>query len=149
MRWERVTLRHDGAGDSWWRTILYLVPERPWPPYHQRRDYTRRSDRPAPISRLLGGHPTVRILGCQWHVGTPLLEGIDYWDDMRDSPSLMEQVFAIFTNVLVLDSEGNPLNAKEAERRAAMWIRQYCTRIAPEPPLEDWEVHLYPPPPIR
>ncbi len=82
-------------------------------------------------------------------VGTPLLEGIDYWDDMRDSPSLMEQVFAIFTNVLVLDSEGNPLNAKEAERRAAMWIRQYCTRIAPEPPLEDWEVHLYPPPPIR
>ena len=34
-------------------------------------------------------------------VGTPLVKGIDYWDDMRDSPSLMEQVFAIFTNVLV------------------------------------------------
>jgi hypothetical protein len=82
-------------------------------------------------------------------VGTPLLDGIDYWDDIRESPSLMEHVFAIFANVLMLDSEGNPLNAKEAERRAAMWIRQYCAGIAPEPPLEDWEVHLYRPLPIR
>jgi hypothetical protein len=76
-------------------------------------------------------------------VGLPLLEGIDYWDDMKESPSLMEQVFAIFANVLVLDAEGNPTNAKEAERRAAMWIRQYCARIEPEPPLEGWEVQLY------
>ncbi|HZT66014.1 MAG TPA: hypothetical protein VFA11_09525 [Acidimicrobiales bacterium] len=79
-------------------------------------------------------------------VGHPLLEGIDYWDDMRESPSLMEQVFAIFANVLVVDTEGNPVNAKEAERRAAMWIRQYCSRTPAEPPLEGWEVELHPPP---
>lgn len=62
-------------------------------------------------------------------VATPVLEGIDYWDDTPDPPSLMEQVFAIFANVLVLDDEGNPVNAKQAERRAAMWIRQYCTGV--------------------
>ena len=82
-------------------------------------------------------------------VGLPLLEGIEYWDAMRDSPSLMEQVFAIYANVLVLDAEGNPVNAREAERRAAMWIRQYCAGIAPDPPLEGWEVELHQPPPIR
>lgn len=76
-------------------------------------------------------------------VGLPLLEGIDYWVDMRESPSLMEQVFAIFANVLVVDAEGNAVNSKEAERRASMWIRQYCTGVAPDPPLEDWEVRLY------
>lgn len=76
-------------------------------------------------------------------VGLPLLEGIDYWDAMRESPSLMEQVFAIYANVLVLDDDGNPVNTKDAERRAAMWIRQYCADIAPHPPWEDWEVQLY------
>lgn len=80
-------------------------------------------------------------------VGTPLLDGIDYWNDIRESPSLMEQVFAIYANVLALDSAGNPVNAKEAERRAAMWIRQYCAGVEADPPLEDWEVRLYPPPP--
>jgi hypothetical protein len=47
---------------------------------------------------------------------------------------------------LVLDGEGRAVNAKDAERRAAMWIRQYCTGTPADPPLEDWEVHLYPPP---
>lgn len=76
-------------------------------------------------------------------LGQPVLEGIDYWSEMRDSPSLLEQTVAIFANVLVLDDLGKPTNAKEAERRAAMWVRQYCTGVPAEPPLEGWEVALH------
>lgn len=76
-------------------------------------------------------------------LGLPLLEGIDYWPEMRDSPSLLEQTVAIFANVLTLDAEGKPTNAKEAEQRAAMWVRQYCTGIKPEPPFETWETALH------
>jgi hypothetical protein len=76
-------------------------------------------------------------------VGHPLLEGLDYWAEMRESPSLMEQTFAIFANVIRLDGSGTPLNAKEAELRAAEWIRRYMTGEEPERPLEGWEVALY------
>ena len=40
-------------------------------------------------------------------VGHPLLEGINYWDELKDSPSQMETAFAIFANVLQLDDAGN------------------------------------------
>src|SRR4051794_35779671 len=78
-------------------------------------------------------------------VGHPLLEDIDYWDDLRDSPSQMETLFAIFINNLRLDETGEPTNEKYAERRAACWLFQYCTGQKPpnEPPLEPWEVELY------
>ena len=76
-------------------------------------------------------------------LGLTLLDGIDYWPEMRESPSLLEQTVAIFANVLMLDSDGNPTNAKAAERRAAMWVRQYCTGVEADPPLEGWEVALY------
>ncbi len=39
----------------------------------------------------------------------------------------MEQVFAIFANVIRLDESGTPLNAREAGCRAAEYIRQYMT----------------------
>jgi hypothetical protein len=45
--------------------------------------------------------------------------------------------------VLTFDDEGRPTNAKEAERRAAMWVRQYCAGTPADPPLEPWEVALY------
>jgi hypothetical protein len=77
-------------------------------------------------------------------VGHPLLDGFDYWDDLRDLPSQMETLFAIFANVLELDDEGEPANEKHAERRAAAWLYQYCTGSPPpgEPELESWEVAL-------
>jgi hypothetical protein len=55
-------------------------------------------------------------------VGHPMLEGIDYRDAMRESPSQLETCFAIFANVLELDERGEPLNEKYAERRAAAWL---------------------------
>ena len=87
--------------------------------------------------------PSVRILIANGTVGLPILEGIDYFDAMRESPSLLEQVLAIFANVLQIDAGGNPVNAKEAERRAAEWIRQYMSGEYPTREWEDWEVHLY------
>ncbi|MEV4642368.1 hypothetical protein AB0J80_33960 [Actinoplanes sp. NPDC049548] len=78
-------------------------------------------------------------------VGHPLLEGIDYWDDLQDSPSQTETCFAIFANVLELDDDGEPLNEKYAERRAATYLYQYCTGTLPpgEPELDGWETALY------
>jgi len=49
-------------------------------------------------------------------VGHPALEGINYWEEMRDSPSQMETCFAIFANVLEFDDLGEPINEKYAER---------------------------------
>jgi hypothetical protein len=47
-----------------------------------------------------------------------MLDGINYWDELKDSPSQMETCFAIFANVLELDDRGEPTNEKYAERRA-------------------------------
>jgi hypothetical protein len=77
-------------------------------------------------------------------VGYPLLVGIDYWPELRESPSQMETIFAIFLNNLELDASGEPTNEKYAERRAAYWLYQYCTGAPPkgEAPLEGWECDL-------
>jgi hypothetical protein len=74
-----------------------------------------------------------------------MLEGIDYWDELRESPSQMEICFAIFVNVLELDGSGQPGNEKHAETRAATWIYKYCMGELPpgQPDLEPWEVELY------
>ena len=74
-----------------------------------------------------------------------MLDGIDYWDELKDSPSQMEICFAIFVNALELDEDGAPVNEKYAERRAATWLYQYCTGKLPlgEAELEPWEVELY------
>lgn len=80
-------------------------------------------------------------------VGLPLLEGVDYWDDLRESPSLMEEVYAIFANVLEFDESGVPVNAKYAEFRAAQCIRRWCDPAYEViPPFEAWETELYGPP---
>ena len=78
-------------------------------------------------------------------VGHPMLDGVDYWRELADSPSQMETCFAIFANVLELDDRGEPTNEKYAERRAATWLFQYCTGELPpgEPDLEPWECELY------
>ena len=45
-------------------------------------------------------------------VGHPLLEGIDYWAALQESPSLMEEVYAIFANIIEFDDAGVPTNAR-------------------------------------
>jgi len=59
----------------------------------------------------------------------------------------LEQVYAIYANVLEFDETGQVINAKHAERRAAQFILQYVTGRKVEPPFEGWEVELHEPPP--
>ncbi|WP_171182396.1 hypothetical protein [Ruegeria sp. HKCCD8929] len=81
-------------------------------------------------------------------VGHPLLEDVDYRSLLGEEPSALEQTFAIFANVIEMDSEGRVLNAKYAERRAAQYLRSYCDpKYEVEPPFEGWEVELHEPPP--
>ncbi|URZ07496.1 DUF7677 family protein [Clostridium felsineum] len=76
-------------------------------------------------------------------VGYPLLDGIDY-SCIFDEPSMMEQAYAIFANVIEMDDDGNVLNAKYAEKRAAQFIRSYVDDdYIIEPPLKELEVKLY------
>ncbi|KAA3439844.1 DUF7677 family protein [Rufibacter hautae] len=79
-----------------------------------------------------------------------MLKGINYLELYGEEPSAIEQAFAIYTNVIELDEDGNVLNAKYAEKRATQYIRSYCdSSYKVEPPFEDWEVTLYNPPPLQ
>jgi hypothetical protein len=78
------------------------------------------------------------------------LEGIDYVSLYGNEPSAIEQVFAIYVNVIELDENGKVLNAKYAEKRATDYLRSYCDpSFKVYPPYEDWEVALHGPPPLR
>jgi hypothetical protein len=81
-------------------------------------------------------------------VGHPLLEGVDYSCIFRE-PSALEQVYAIYANVIEVDEGGQVINAKQAEHRAVQYILQYVAGRAVEPPFEDWEVALHEPPPRK
>jgi hypothetical protein len=79
-----------------------------------------------------------------------MLEGVDYIDLYGNEPSAIEQVYAIYVNVLELDETGQVLNAKYAEKRATDYLRRYCDPTYEiSPPFEDWEVALYEPPPLK
>jgi hypothetical protein len=81
-------------------------------------------------------------------LGQPLLEDIDYRWILSEEPSALEQVYAIFANVLEMDDNGQVVNAKYAERRVAQWLRQYIDpTFEIVPPLADWEIALHEPPP--
>jgi hypothetical protein len=79
-----------------------------------------------------------------------MLEGIDYLRLYGNEPSAIEQVYAIFANVLELDENGRVMNAKYAEKRATDYLRAYCNRsFTVTPPYEDWETELHEPPPLK
>lgn len=74
-------------------------------------------------------------------LGYPLLELTEYRTVLMEEGSAAEQATAIFCNVLELDIDGSPVNANEAEIRAAQYIRAYCDRTYEvDPPFEDWEI---------
>lgn len=77
-------------------------------------------------------------------VGYPLMEGVDYLDIFGEEPSAIEQVYAIFANVIELDESGNVMNADYAQRRAAQYLRSYCdSSYFVDPPFEYWELELH------
>ncbi|SFW89490.1 DUF7677 family protein [Chitinophaga sancti] len=78
------------------------------------------------------------------------LQGVDYLWLYGEEPSAIEQVFAIYANVMELDEQGNVVNAKYAEKRATDYLRSYCdSSFKVEPEYEDWEVALHAPPPLK
>ncbi|MGK5543851.1 DUF7677 family protein [Streptomyces sp. URMC 127] len=75
-----------------------------------------------------------------------LLDGVDYKPRLMASGSAMEMVFAVFTNVLQVDENGEVTNGGDAEYRAAQWIRAYCDpAYRVEPPFAAWETELHGP----
>ena len=76
-----------------------------------------------------------------------MLQGINYLPLYGTEPSAIEQVYAIFANVLELDETGHVLNAIYAQKRATDYLRAYCDRsFKVIPPYEDWELALHEPP---
>ncbi|MGW7728845.1 DUF7677 family protein [Streptomyces canus] len=65
---------------------------------------------------------------------------------MRESPSQME-ISASQSSPMssTLDEQGEPVNEKHAECRAATWLNRYCTGELPpgEPDIEPWEGQLH------
>ena len=81
-------------------------------------------------------------------LGQPLLDDIDYSRLLSEEPSALEQVYAIFANVIEMDDDGTVMNAKHAERRAAQWLRSYMDPAYQVlPPWTDGELTLHAPPP--
>jgi len=77
------------------------------------------------------------------------LEGVDFLPLYGNEPSAIEQVYAIFANVLELDDNGQVLNARYARKQATDYLRAYCDpNFKVEPPYEDWETALHSPPPL-
>lgn len=76
------------------------------------------------------------------------LEGVSCLHLYGSEPSAIEQVYAIFANVLELDEEGRVLNAHYAQKRATDYLRAHSdSSFKVEPPYEDWELELHEPPP--
>lgn len=72
-----------------------------------------------------------------------LLEDFDYRPVLMAYGSGLEQVFAIFANVLDVNEAGQVTNDGDAEYRAAQWIRRVCdSTYRVDPPFADWEVEL-------
>lgn len=78
------------------------------------------------------------------------LKGVEYLSLYGNEPSAIEQVFAIYANVIELDEHGIVLNAKYAEKRATDYLKAYCeSGFEVTPAYEDWEVELRAPPPLQ
>lgn len=75
-----------------------------------------------------------------------MLGDVDYLDLYGSDPSAIEMAFAIFTNVVEMDSDGNVLNFTYAQRRATDYIKSYCvSSFEVSPPYQEWEMELYGP----
>ena len=79
-----------------------------------------------------------------------MLEGIDYLSLYGNEPSAIEQVYAIFANVLEMDENGQVLNVNYAQKRATDYLRAYCDpNFKVDSPYEEWETELHGPPPLK
>jgi hypothetical protein len=79
-------------------------------------------------------------------IDVDLLDGFDYRPALLTFGSSLEQVFAIYGNVLEVDANGEVLNDGDAQYRAAQWIRHFCDpTYEVDPPFQAWETELHGP----
>jgi hypothetical protein len=72
-----------------------------------------------------------------------LLGDVDY-QGVLNEPSALEMIYAIFSNVIELDDDGQVRNQPQAMRRAAQYILTWIdSDYVVEPPFEDWEIELH------
>ncbi|MFD3579580.1 hypothetical protein [Streptomyces sp. NPDC058644] len=77
-------------------------------------------------------------------IDVELLDEVDYRSTVFHSGSSLEQVFAIYGNVLRVDVDAMVLNDGDAQYRVAQWIRACCDpSYRVEPPFEAWETELH------
>jgi hypothetical protein len=66
------------------------------------------------------------------------------YESLLLEPSVLEQIFAVWGNVVELNERGEVVNAPSVHRRVAQWIRG---RIDPtysvDPPFAPWELELH------
>lgn len=74
-----------------------------------------------------------------------ILGDLDYRELLKTEASLVEMVFAIYSNNIQMDKQGNVLNQTHSMRRAAQYIRQVCghDNYQVVPRFEDWETYLH------
>jgi hypothetical protein len=106
-------------------------------------------DTPVKLSKSVSG--ALRTFAYFMSSGTHyMLEGVEYLSLYGKDPSAIEQVYAIFANVLELDESGQVTNATYAQKRATDWLKGYVEpAYSIDPPYEEWETTLYDPPPLK
>lgn len=67
-------------------------------------------------------------------VSTTILEGGDY-SGVFEEPSALEQIYAIFMNVLEVDDDGKVTDSQRATERAVQYIRSFIADGHVEPPF--------------
>lgn len=71
-----------------------------------------------------------------------LLTGYDY-RVIFEEPSILEMVFAIYSNCLELDENGELTGNRRAAERVGQYIRGFVDpQYVIEPPFEPWETEL-------
>lgn len=68
----------------------------------------------------------------------------DYREEFKDTPSIVESIFSVYTNNIEMDNDGIVLNNKHAMKRAAQYIRSsFDSGYVVVPEFEDWELELH------
>ena len=79
--------------------------------------------------------------------GISKLTEVDYVKEMNEIPSNMETMFAVFSNNIEMDAEGEVLNFDHAVKRAAQFVASCLydkdNPYVVEPDFEDWEIELH------
>ncbi|WP_406349210.1 hypothetical protein OHA44_36635 [Streptomyces sp. NBC_00144] len=79
-------------------------------------------------------------------IDVDLLDGFDYRATLFQFGSSVEQILAIYGNVLQVDTNGEVLNEGDAQYRVAQWIRSCCDpTYEVKPPFQAWETELHGP----